>query len=172
MAVRRMGDHAIRRAEIADADGQRARIDAADTNQIICLQPRVEMFLGTPIRRIGYRGAQHQSACRRFDGLDVFGIRADIADMRKGDCDDLPGIAGVRQDFLIAGHRCVETDFAGGIARSAEAITPKYRTIRKNQNARSIRRCRCRRRDTRSLVQRRGHFPRFCSGARFGYKRV
>jgi hypothetical protein len=44
--------------------------------------------------------------------LDVLVVGADIADMREGEGDDLPGIGRVGQDFLIAGHRGVEADLA------------------------------------------------------------
>jgi hypothetical protein len=51
------------------------------------------------------------SAC----GLVAFHIlvvRADVADVRKGESDDLTRIRGIRHHFLIAGHRSVETHLA------------------------------------------------------------
>ena len=58
---------------------------------------------------------------RHVDGLDVLVVGADIADMREGEGDDLPGIGGVGEDFLVAGHRGVEADFADRVAGGAEA---------------------------------------------------
>ena len=57
-------------------------------------------------------GAHDQAAHRRREGLDVFVIGADDADMGKGEGDDLPGIGGIGEDLLIAGHRGVEADLA------------------------------------------------------------
>ena len=37
--------------------------------------------------------------------LDVLGIDAGVADVRIGQRDDLSGVRGIGQDFLIAGHR-------------------------------------------------------------------
>jgi hypothetical protein len=72
--------------------------------------------------------------CHRRDRrLDILVIGADIADMRKGEGDDLPGIGRVGQDFLIAGDRGVEADFADRCPRRPDALPPEYRAIRQNQ---------------------------------------
>ena len=55
-----------------------------------------------------------------IDRFDVFLVRADIADMGKGEGDDLAGIGGIGQNLLIAGHRRVEADFADRRAGRAE----------------------------------------------------
>ena len=67
--------------------------------------------------------------------LDILGVGADIADMREGEIDDLPGIAGVRHHFLIAGHRGVEADFANRAALCAKAPAPDHLPRRQNQYA-------------------------------------
>ena len=41
--------------------------------------------------------------------------------MRKGEGDDLPGIGGIGEDFLVAGHGGVEAHLADGVAGGAEA---------------------------------------------------
>ena len=43
-------------------------------------------------------------------GFVVIVIGTDIANMRKGEGDDLSGVGRVGQDFLIPGHRGVEAD--------------------------------------------------------------
>ena len=58
---------------------------------------------------------------RRIHGLDVLVVDADIADMGKGEGDDLPGIGRIGEDFLIAGHRGIEADFAHRLTDGAKA---------------------------------------------------
>ena len=112
LAVRRVGDDAVRRAAVADAAGEGAGVDAGDAGRAVRAQPGVEMLGGAPVRRLGDRAAHDQAARRRRDGLDVLGVGADIADMREGEGDDLPGIGGIGHDLLVAGHRGVEADLA------------------------------------------------------------
>src|SRR3546814_18024193 len=49
--------------------------------------------------------------------------------MGKGEGDDLPRIAGVGQDFLIAGHSGVEADLADPRAGRAIALSPDHRPV-------------------------------------------
>ena len=65
--------------------------------------------------------------------LDVLVIGADIADMREGEGDDLPGIGRVGQDLLIAGHRGVEADFADRDAGSARALALDHGAVGENE---------------------------------------
>ena len=52
----------------------------------------------------------------RFDvrprGFLIFKVGADISDVRIGQANDLPGVAGVRKDFLVTGEAGIENDFA------------------------------------------------------------
>src|SRR3546814_11329878 len=69
--------------------------------------------------------------------FDIIWVRADIADVRKGEIDDLAGIARVGHHFLIAGHRGVEAHLAHGCAFCAKAMSPQDRAVRQNEHARS-----------------------------------
>ncbi len=124
-AVRRIDDDAVRHAFLADAGGQRARVDAGDADDAARLQPLVEAPRRAPIGRFGDVGLQDAAGDagtrRRVHRLDVFLVRADIADMREGEGDDLPGIGRVGQDLLVAGHRGVEADLARRLAFGADA---------------------------------------------------
>jgi len=53
--------------------------------------------------------------------------------MREGEGDDLPGIGGVRQDFLIAGDRRVEAQLPHLDTRRPSTETRENRTIFKGQ---------------------------------------
>ena len=125
LAVRRMRDHRVRHALLADQRGQRAGIDAGDGDDAARFEPGVEVLRRAIIRRRGDRRAQH-AAAHPAGGeaarLHVLVIGADIADMREGEGDDLPGIGRIGQDLLIAGHGGVEADLADGDAGCARAL--------------------------------------------------
>src|SRR6185436_17020682 len=70
-----------------------------------------------------------QPGGKHFDGLRVFRIDADIADVRICQRHDLPAIGRISQDFLIAGHRGVEYDFPAYTGLRPYRNPPKYRAI-------------------------------------------
>ena len=71
--------------------------------------------------------------------LDVFGVGADVADMGIGQRHQLTGIRRIGQDFLIAGHRGVEHDFANGQAGGANRPAPENGTVSKGEDSWSVR---------------------------------
>src|SRR5690606_20518149 len=71
--------------------------------------------------------------------LDIFQIGAGIADMGKGEGDDLAGIGRTGEDFLVARHRGVETDLADRCPFGPQTMTPEHRTIRQHHDARIAR---------------------------------
>ena len=137
LAVSRVRDHGVGHAALADQRGQRAGIDAGKPDDAACLQPLIEMPRGAVVRRVGDGGAQdHAARARRrrhVHRLDVLVVGADIADMREGEGDELPGIGGIGEDLLIAGHRGVEADFADRLAFRAEAETLQHGAIGKHE---------------------------------------
>ena len=66
--------------------------------------------------------APHARARREVRSLGVFRIGADVADVRKGERDDLTGITRIGQDFLITGHGRVEADLADGASGRTETL--------------------------------------------------
>ena len=138
LAGRLMDDDAIGHALFADQCGQGPSVDASDADDVALLEPGIELFGSAVVGRVGNVGLEHDAADAREGGhvhrLDVVVIGADIADMGKGEGDDLPGIGGVGEHFLITGHGGVETHFTSGVANSAEAVTLKAGAVRQNQN--------------------------------------
>ena len=51
-----------------------------------------------------------------------------------GQRDNLTAIGRIGEDFLIAGHRRVEHDFATGDALRADSVTTEYGAIGKCEN--------------------------------------
>ena len=80
-------------------------------------------------------GAHHQAAHGGRDGFDVFLIRADDADMGKGEGDDLPGVGRIGQDLLISRHRGVEADFAHRARLGAKGVAFERGPVGQHQNA-------------------------------------
>ena len=52
-------------------------------------------------------------------------VSAIVADLRVGEDNDLPSVRGICEDFLIAGDRGIENDFAQALGGCAEADTFK-----------------------------------------------
>jgi len=89
---------------------------------------------GAPVAGLGDVLFHHQAAGGHIRGLDVLRVGADIADMRKGEADDLAGVGRVGQGFLVAGHAGVEAELAHsprGV--SAEAAAPEDGAVRQHQ---------------------------------------
>ncbi len=53
--------------------------------------------------------------------------------MREGEGDELPGIGGIGQDLLIAGHGGIEADLADRVAFGAEAKAFQHGPVGKHQ---------------------------------------
>ena len=65
----------------------------------------------------------------RLAAFDVFGVDAVVADLGVGHRDDLTAVARIGEDFLIAGHRRVEADFAVDFACGAERGSGEDRAV-------------------------------------------
>ena len=139
-AVRRMGDDRIGHALVANERGERARVDAIEADDSARREPARQRRLRAVVRGLGGLGgedrAERAGAAREIDGLDVLVIRADIADMRKGEGDDLPGVGGIGQNLLISGHRRVEADLADRLALSPDAEALERLARGEHQHAR------------------------------------
>jgi len=135
LAVRGMCNHPVRRAARADAARERARIDARQADAGVLLHPEVEPFHAAEIARVGHILAHDHAERMGIVRLDIVGVRTDIADMREGEGDDLPGKARVGHDLLIAGHRGVEAHLAYRSPFRAKAPPPCDFAIGEHQNA-------------------------------------
>ena len=138
-AVGRVDQDPLRRAQLADAAGERAGVDAADARKAHGREPGVEMLEGAEVGRIGDVGPQDEAARRGRDGLHVLLVGADVADMREGEGDDLGGVGGVGQNLLIARHRGVEADLSDRRALRTQAPTPIESAVGEDQRRRGAR---------------------------------
>ena len=67
-------------------------------------------------------GAHSRFLGARVCRLLIIAVGTHIADMRKGEEHDLPGIGGIGEDFLVAGHGGVEAELAHRRADMAPAL--------------------------------------------------
>jgi hypothetical protein len=92
---------------------------------------------GAVVRRIGDRCAQDHPArarrCRHVHRLDVLVVDTDVADMRKGEGDELSGIGRIGEDLLITGHCGIEADFADRLALRPEAEAFQHGAVGKHE---------------------------------------
>jgi hypothetical protein len=66
--------------------------------------------------------------------FDILGVDAVVADVRIRECHDLLAIAGVGEDFLVAGDGGVEHHFADGGAGGTNRIADKDRAVCERQD--------------------------------------
>ena len=71
-------------------------------------------------------------------GLLIFRIRADISNMRIRQADDLPGVAGIGENFLISGEAGIENDFAAAARDRAGRAAVKDAPVFQRENRRSV----------------------------------
>ena len=138
-SIRVMGHHAVHCALLAQAVGQFAGVDPGHGDQLLRLQPLIQAAAGTEIGGLGDGGAQYQPAGGGDEALHVLIVGTSIADMGKGETNDLSGIGGIGEDFLIAGHGGVETELALGNPGRARAMAGEHAAIGQHQHRRGRR---------------------------------
>ncbi len=128
------GDGAVLGPLGAQDAGQLAGVDAGDGHDALLLQA-VRQRLG----RAEVRGQQrqvldHQAGRVHARRFAVFAVDAGVADVGIGQGDDLARVAGVGQDFLVAGHGRVEDDFSGGVPFGADRVSEKGGAVGQGQD--------------------------------------
>jgi hypothetical protein len=101
----------------------------------VAIQIELRALRGTPVRRKLRKFPDDE----RFDvgaaRLLIFDIRADVSDVRIGEANNLAGIAGVGENFLVTGEAGVENDFAAaprdGAGRAAVKDAPVFQRERR-----------------------------------------
>jgi hypothetical protein len=78
----------------------------------------------------------------RFDvrarGFFIVKICADISDVRIGQADNLAGVAGIRENFLISGEAGVENNFSAAARDGASSAAVKYAPVFQRESGRSV----------------------------------
>ena len=116
-------------AFFAQNSRQFARIDVGNRDNIIATQIVGKRLIAAEIAFQQGQVANNQAASIDFARFHIFRVAASIADVWIGERDDLLGVGWIGKDFLIAGHRRVEHDFADRVARSANGNAIKNSSI-------------------------------------------
>jgi hypothetical protein len=94
-------------------------------------------FGGTPV------GSQRGELAhdQRFDegplGFLIVEIGADVADVRISETDDLAGIAGIAENFLITGEAGIKNNFAAAPRAGAGGTPVKRSSVLERENGRA-----------------------------------
>jgi hypothetical protein len=68
----------------------------------------------------------------------ILNIRANISNVRVRQTNDLPGVAGVGENFLISGETGIENDFSAAARDRARSTAVKDAPVFQRENRRSV----------------------------------
>jgi hypothetical protein len=129
-------DAAVLRTLLAQDARQAAGVDLGDADDAVLVQVVRQRHRGAPLVAVSGGAAHDQPGGMHGGRFDVVVVAAGVADVRIGQGDDLAAVGRIGEDFLIAGHRRVEHDFAGGDAIGADRDAMKQAAVRKGQQGR------------------------------------
>ncbi len=118
-------NHPAQRADVANVAHQRPRIDVPDHGNLVAVQIQLRGLRRSPIGRDLRKFAHDERLDVRPRGFLIFEVRADISDVRIGQTDNLPGIAGIGENFLVSGEASIENDFAAAARDRARRAAVK-----------------------------------------------
>jgi hypothetical protein len=95
-------------------------------------------FCGAPVRRNLREFADNKPLDVRASGFFVIEIGADISDVRIRQADDLARIAGIGENFLIAGEAGIENDFPASARDGAGGAPVKYAPVFQSESGRPV----------------------------------
>jgi len=88
--------------------------------------------------------ADNQPFDVRARGLLIVEIRADISYVRISEADNLAGVTGIGENFLVAGKAGIKNNFAAAAATCARRAASKYSSVfEREDRAVSVRRLQC-----------------------------
>ena len=96
-------------------------------------------FGGAPVGGQARKFAHDQRFDERPLGFLIVEIRADVADVGIGEADNLAGIAGIAENFLIAGETGIKNDFAAAPRAGACSAPVKESSVLERENGRPYR---------------------------------
>jgi hypothetical protein len=65
-------------------------------------------------------------------------IRADVSDVRISEANNLPGVTGIGENFLITGEAGIENDFAAAARDGASSTAVKYAPVFQSESGGSV----------------------------------
>ena len=131
---RQADDGAVLRALAAQQAGEFAGIDVGNRHCLLAHQVLREGFGLSEIAGQQGQVLDDQACGMDLVSFDILGVDAVVADVRIRECHDLLAIAGVGEDFLVAGDGGVEHHFADGGAGGTNRIADKDRAVCERQD--------------------------------------
>ena len=135
-----------------------ARVEVPYNGNAVAFEKFLRRFGGAPIRRKCGKFTNNQSFNIGLRGFVVVAIRADISDVGIRQANNLAGIAGVGENFLITGEAGIKNDFAAAARASACRTSVKYSSVLERENratCEGLRQCGLLKRSFRCRVYRR-----------------
>jgi hypothetical protein len=118
---------------------ERARINIPDDRNFVAIEIELGGFGGAPVRG----DLRELTDDERFDvGMRRFlivEIGSYVADMRIGQADDLAGVTGIGENFLVTGEAGIENDFAAAARDGAGSAAVKDAPVFEGESGRSVR---------------------------------
>jgi hypothetical protein len=91
-------------------------------------------FRRAPVGRQGGKFADDQAFNIRLGRFFILAIGADVPDMRIGKTNNLSGITGIGENFLIAGETGIENDFATAAGGGTRGASVKDSSVLEREN--------------------------------------
>ena len=108
---------------------ERACVNVSDNRDAVTFEICLCGFARAPIRSKLGKFANDQTFNVRLSGFFIVEVGPNVANVGIREADDLPGIAGIGEYFLIAGKAGIENDFAATADASARRTTVKYSSV-------------------------------------------
>src|SRR5271155_2170442 len=115
-----------------------ARVDVPDGGNLMAIQIKLRGFRGAPVGRNLRKLSHDQRLDIRAGRFFIIKIGADISDVRIGETNDLAGVAGVGEYFLISRKAGIENNFAAAARDRAGCTAVKYAPVFERKNRRSV----------------------------------
>lgn len=121
--------YAAESANIAKMPHQRASIDIPNDGDAVAFEILLCGFARAPIGSQGRKFPYDQPLDPGLCGFLVVQVRADVSYMGISETDDLPGVARIGENFLVAGEAGVENDFTATARASARRASVKNSSV-------------------------------------------
>jgi len=113
---------------------KRARVEIPYNRDAVAFEKFLRGFGGAPIRGERCEFAYDQSFDVRLCRLVIIAIGADISYVRIREADNLAGIAGIGENFLVTSEAGIENDFAAAARASACRTAVKDSSVLEREN--------------------------------------
>ena len=131
-------NHTTQCADFANVADECAGIKIPDDRNLVAVQIKMRGFGGAPVRSDLGEFTHDERFDVRLACFFIVEIRANISDVGIGQTNNLPGVAGIGEHFLIAGEAGIENNFSAAARDRASRAAVKYAPVLERQNCGSM----------------------------------